>query len=96
MATNVLIVDDNPVIRHLLLSTIEQNPEWKVCGEAENGAIAIDKVKQLNPDVVILDLTMPIMNGLDAARAIRGIAPKIYILLFSVHTFLQLSATAKV
>jgi DNA-binding NarL/FixJ family response regulator len=95
MAAKVLIVDDNPVIRHSLRSSIDQNPQWKVCDEAENGAIAIDKVKQLDPDVVILDLSMPIMNGLDAARVIRGIAPKVYILLFTVHTSPQLSAIAR-
>jgi two-component system, chemotaxis family, chemotaxis protein CheY len=61
-----------------------------VCGEAENGVVAIEKVRELNPDLVILDFAMPIMNGLDAARHITHIAPKLPMVLFTLHASVQL------
>jgi len=64
MSYSILIVDDNAAVRYYLRRYIEQNEAWKVCGEAENGQIAVDRVRQLNPDVVILDLQMPIMADL--------------------------------
>jgi DNA-binding NarL/FixJ family response regulator len=82
---SILIVDDSPLIRRLLRCYIEQDAEWKVCGEAENGAIAVESVRHFNPDVVILDWQMPIMNGLDAARIIAQIAPKTLIVMFTMH-----------
>ncbi len=76
MSGTVLIVDDSPVIRHALRSCIEQTTAWQVCGEAENGKIAVEKVKTLHPDVVILDLQMPVMDGLEAAGQIYQLAPR--------------------
>jgi chemotaxis response regulator CheB len=76
VSTTVLIVDDSAEIRRSLRSWFEQRGDWRVCGEAENGAIAVERVKSLSPDVVILDLSMPVMNGLEAARKIGSIAPK--------------------
>jgi DNA-binding NarL/FixJ family response regulator len=70
---------------------MEQNTDWQVCGEAENGQVAIEKTKQLDPDLIILDLAMPIMNGLDAARHIAGFAPGIAILLLTMHGSRELS-----
>ena len=85
MSTTVLIVDDSPPIRRSLRAWLEQRGEWKVCGEAENGAVAVEKVKALSPDVVILDLSMPVMNGLEAAREIASVAPKTAMVLFTMH-----------
>jgi DNA-binding NarL/FixJ family response regulator len=85
MSTTVLIADDSPPVRRSLRAWLEQRGELKVCGEAENGAVAVEKVKALNPDVVILDLSMPVMNGLEAARAIASIAPKTAMVLFTMH-----------
>src|SRR5689334_18678177 len=65
MAFKILIVDDSSTIRHLLRLFIEHDTDWQVCGEAENGQIAIEKVIELEPQAVILDLSMPIMNGLE-------------------------------
>jgi DNA-binding NarL/FixJ family response regulator len=62
-----------------------KNTDWKICDQAENGAIAVEKVKQLRPTVVILDLAMPVMNGLEAARLISSIAPSTAMLLFTMH-----------
>jgi DNA-binding NarL/FixJ family response regulator len=81
----ILIVDDSPVIRRSIRSLIERTTEWKVCGEAENGQVAVEKVKQLHPDVVILDWQMPVMNGVEAARQIRQVASPPTMLMFTMH-----------
>jgi len=59
--------------------------QWEICGEAQDGAEAIAKVKELSPDVVILDLTMPVMGGFDTAKQIRRLAPTTRIIFFSMH-----------
>lgn len=95
MSVNILIVDDSASLRGLLRSRIEQNPELKVCGEAENGQIALEKVKALNPDVVILDWLMPVMSGLEAARQITRVAPNTAMLMLTLHCSKQLLEEAK-
>jgi DNA-binding NarL/FixJ family response regulator len=95
MPLRILIVDDSPPIRNLLRYFIEHSTEWEVCGEAENGLIAVDKVVQLKPDAVILDLSMPVMNGLDAAREISRIAPTVQMVMFTMHTNEQLRKDAE-
>jgi DNA-binding NarL/FixJ family response regulator len=85
MSTTVLIVDDSPPIRRSLRIWFEGREGWQVCGEAENGAAAVEQVKALNPDIVIMDLSMPVMNGLDAARHISSIAPKTAMVLLTMH-----------
>jgi DNA-binding NarL/FixJ family response regulator len=91
MSAQILIVDDSPLLRRSIRSSIEQNTDWQVCGEAENGQVAIEKTKELDPDLIILDLAMTIMNGLDAARHIAGFAPGVAILLFTMHGSPELS-----
>jgi two-component system, NarL family, nitrate/nitrite response regulator NarL len=95
MSIQILIVDDSPAIRHSLRSSIERNTDWTICAEAENGAMAIDKVKALNPDVVILDLSMPVMNGLLAAKCIASIAPRVLMIMFTLYTADPLVREAK-
>jgi len=85
MTRKVLIVDDSPIIRRLVRSSIEDHDDWTICGEAENGKIAVDMVANLRPDLVILDLSMPVMNGLDAAREMSTIAPGITIIMLTMH-----------
>ncbi len=70
MPTRILIADDDACIRGLLRRILEQHPDWQVCGEAANGRDAIDTTQQLSPDVVVIDLAMPQMNGLQAGREI--------------------------
>jgi DNA-binding NarL/FixJ family response regulator len=95
MSFTVLIVDDNAAIRRSLRSWFERRRGWRVCGEAENGAVAIERVKALKPDVVILDLAMPVMNGLEAARMIASVAPKTAMVLFTMHPSEHLVKDAK-
>lgn len=84
MPKKILIVDDSAVLRRSLRSCIERIPDWEVCGEAGDGRLAVEMVKQLQPDVVILDLSMPVMNGLDAAKEISLISPKLPMILFTM------------
>ena len=95
MAYTILIVDDNPVIRLSLRAFIERNTNCQVCGEADNGQTAIEKVKELRPDGVILDLQMPIMNGLEAAKQIKVIAPQAKIIMLTMHSSEQLRREAR-
>ncbi|HTC55440.1 MAG TPA: response regulator transcription factor [Candidatus Sulfotelmatobacter sp.] len=95
MAFKILIADDNSAIRRLLRFFIEHTTDWQICGEAENGRIAIDKVAELKPHAVVLDLSMPVMNGLDAAREITRIAPDVQIVMFTMHVSEQLRQDAR-
>lgn len=94
MSFKILIVDDDPVVRRLVRTSIEQVSEWSVCGEAENGQLALDEVQKCKPNAVVLDLQMPIMNGLEAARHISQIAPKIAIVMLTLHDSEQLGKEA--
>ena len=70
MAVRILIADDDAAIRRLLRRLIENHADWSVCGDAQDGKDAIGKAEELSPDVIVLDLAMPQMNGFQAARAI--------------------------
>ncbi len=79
MPCRILIVDDSAAIRQAVRSCIEENTEWEICGEAENGNTALDMVRALKPDLMVLDLMMPGTNGLEVAREIarRGLGTRI-------------------
>ncbi len=81
----ILIADDHNLVRRGLKALIESRPGWLVCGEAHNGREAAAKAEQMKPDVVILDISMPGMNGVEAARRIRKSSPNTEILILSVH-----------
>jgi DNA-binding NarL/FixJ family response regulator len=81
----VLIADDHPVIRRMVRSTLQVHPEFEVCGEAEDGAQAIEEAKKLKPDVVVLNVTMPVLDGFEAAREIRTSLPESAIVILSSH-----------
>jgi len=95
MKHTVLIVDDNTMIRSSLRSWIEGNADFQVCGEAENGMVAVQKVEEMHPDVVILDLQMPVMDGLEAARKISNIAPDTAMVMFTMHPSRELLKVAQ-
>jgi len=79
----VLIIDDSVVIRRLVTHALEQDPVIEVVGTASNGAIALQRIPQLNPDVLTLDIEMPEMNGLEMLRSIRGQYPQLRVIMFS-------------
>jgi DNA-binding NarL/FixJ family response regulator len=85
MPARLLVVDDNEIVRTGVRIFLYNRPEWEICGEAENGADALAKVRELRPNVVILDLNMPVMNGYQTADRIREIAPSTKIIFFSIH-----------
>ena len=83
MPKRILIVDDSPVIRKTLHQTLERQDDWEICGEAANGRDGIEKALRLKPDVIVLDLAMPVMNGLDAARELTRRLPSLPLLMFT-------------
>ena len=86
MAKTVLIVDDNEIIRRGLREFFTAEPDFDVCGEAENGREAIEKAQELHPDLIVLDLSMPVMNGIDAARVLRKLMPTLPLIIFSEYS----------
>jgi CheY-like chemotaxis protein len=84
MSKGILVVDDNANIRHLLRVFVESKG-FQVCGEAENGAEAVEKARQLQPDLILLDLTMPVMTGTEAAPILKRTIPDVKIILFTLH-----------
>ena len=81
----ILIADDHEVVRRGVRSLLEARPEWKICGEAATGQETIDKVKKLRPDLVLLDLTLPDLDGLEAIPHIRRVSPDTKILVLTMH-----------
>lgn len=81
----ILVVDDSSAMRQCLRRVLESEDRWRVCEEASNGREALEKVEQSSPDIVLLDLQMPVMNGLEAAREIRRRSPELPILMVSLH-----------
>ena len=79
----VLIVDDHQPIRRLVRIILEAEPRFEVCGEAANGQQAIDAARELSPDVVLMNINMPVLGGLAAARKIKAFAPRIAIVILS-------------
>jgi DNA-binding NarL/FixJ family response regulator len=83
MTTRILLVDDSPMVRTLVRKYLESVPGWQVCGEAGNGREGIEKAQQLKPNFIVLDLSMPVMNGLEAARVLNKIMPAVPMVLFT-------------
>ena len=84
MAKTVLIVDDNAYIRQALCELFKREADFEVCGDAENGKEAIAKARESHPDLIVLDLSMPVMNGLDAARELKRLMPTVPLIMYSV------------
>jgi DNA-binding NarL/FixJ family response regulator len=86
MSVRILIVDDHEIVRQGVRSMLlRARPEWEICGEAGDGKQAIEAVQRLKPDVVILDITMPVMSGLQAAPQIAKLSRDCCILIFTMH-----------
>jgi DNA-binding NarL/FixJ family response regulator len=84
MAKTILIVDDNAYIRQALCTLFKCESDFEVCGEAENGRETITKALELNPDLIVLDLSMPVLNGLDAARELKQLMPTVPLIMYSL------------
>src|SRR6266481_8130888 len=81
----ILICDDNPNIRYLLRVFVESQTPFKICGEASHGTEAIEKARVLQPELILLDLAMPVMSGAEAASVVKAMLPRTKIILFSMH-----------
>lgn len=81
----ILVADDHEVVREGTRLLIEREPGWEVCGIAKTGREAIEQAKRLQPDIVVLDMSMPDLNGLDATRQIKRLLPNIELLIFTAH-----------
>jgi DNA-binding NarL/FixJ family response regulator len=80
---SVLIVDDSAYVRQALCELFKREGDFEVCGEAENGKDAIKKAQELRPDLIVLDLSMPVMNGFDAARILKRLMPTVPLIMYS-------------
>jgi len=85
LRVRVLVADDHEVMRLGIRNLLELQPGWSICAEANNGQEAVEKTLQFRPDVIIMDISMPVMNGLEAANVITREHPQIPVILFSLH-----------
>jgi len=94
MTVRILVVDDHPIVRQGLKTLLEGHTEWEVIGEASDGAEALEKARDLSPDVMVLDVTMPRMNGLEACRLLRRQSPDLEVLFVTQHDSPQMMREA--
>lgn len=81
----VLIVDDHPLVRRGVRELLETHKGWEICGEAATGVEAVEQVRRVKPNIVVMDISMPEMDGFEAIRQIRAIAPEVEILALTMH-----------
>jgi len=91
---SVMVVDDHAVIRRGVQGILEAFPEWQICGEAADGQEAIRLAESLHPEMIIMDVSMPGLNGLEATRIIHNMLPNIKILLLTLHSSTELVRSA--
>ena len=90
----IVVVDDSPLYRRTVCNILEKQPNMQVVAEAGDGLYAIQAVKTHKPDVVIMDVTLPILNGIDATRKIKFEFPKVRVIVLSIHDVESISAAA--
>ncbi len=81
----ILLADDHEIVRRGLKALLQERPEWEVCGEAANGRDAIELAARFQPEIAIVDLMMPDLNGLETTRQIRKVSPRTQVLVFTMH-----------
>ncbi len=85
MPIQILVVDDHDVVREGVKAILQRRPDWVICGEASNGREAIALAETLKPDVVVLDVTMPVMNGLHVVEQLRHRMPDVRVVMLTMH-----------
>jgi DNA-binding NarL/FixJ family response regulator len=95
MSKGILIVDDSPQIRNMVRLWLESENKFQVCGEPSDGLEGVEKALELKPDLIVLDLSMPRMNGLETAIALRTAMPEIPIILFTFYSDSELANQAR-
>jgi DNA-binding NarL/FixJ family response regulator len=96
MTTRILIVDDHEIVREGLISHLaESRPDWEICGEATDGEQAIQFARDLRPDILILDITMPRMSGFEASSRMRQLGLTVPVLIFTTHDSERLEAEVR-
>lgn len=90
----ILIADDNPRVRGAIRDLLLLQPDWEICGETWNGPQTLEKVRELRPDLIVLDVNMPVPNGFETARIIRQEIPHIKILIVSQYDSEELLPSA--
>jgi len=85
MSVRIVLADDHAIVRRQLRALLEAEQGWEVCAEAEDGRQAVVSCEEFRPDVAVLDLSMPVMGGLEAARIIREVSPATAVVIVSVH-----------
>jgi DNA-binding NarL/FixJ family response regulator len=86
MSTRVILVDDHRMVRQGLRALLEKNPGMEVVGEADDGRSAVELIVKLSPDVVVMDISMPELNGIEATRELKATAPGVKVIALSIHT----------
>jgi DNA-binding NarL/FixJ family response regulator len=94
MPPRILIVDDSFLMRNLLRQCFESEPGWQVSGEACNGQEGIEKAREVHPNFIVLDLSMPVMNGLEAAKILAKVMPAVPVVMFTSFTTSNLESEA--
>lgn len=95
MPARILIADDHEVVRQGIRTILRARPQWDICGEAVNGRDAVEQAKQLKPDAIIMDITMPEMSGIEATREITKLRLPSAVLVFTMHESKNLADTVR-
>jgi DNA-binding NarL/FixJ family response regulator len=85
VAVKILIADDHEIVRQGIRRVLEVKPDWEICGEASNGQEAVRMAQELSPDIIIMDVTMPVMSGFEAADEISRLPLGSRVLFFTMH-----------
>ncbi|HEX8817339.1 MAG TPA: response regulator transcription factor [Terriglobales bacterium] len=86
MPVRIFVADDHDIVRAGIRSILESQPDWIICGEAEDGVQAISGICATKPDIAIVDITMPGRNGLEVAKEVSSLYPNIKVLIFTMHS----------
>ena len=95
MSARILLADDHEVVRQGIRAILQARPDWEICGEAIDGREAIRLAKQLHPDVIIMDITMPHMSGLEASQEIAKLQLPSRVLIFTMHESKSLAPSVR-